>query len=53
MPDMYCVISLKKAVADEPEANRLFGIIKQALVSIPDLEIGGHATVNFNLEEPE
>ncbi len=52
MDEMFCLISIRKSVADAAEARRLFDLIKEKINDVPEIELQGHATTHFNLEVP-
>lgn len=53
MPDqMYVVITLRKPVTDPTQARAIYELVKQRLVDRPDVDITGHCTNHFSLEEP-
>jgi len=49
---MYLVITIRKPVPDRETGSTIFQLVKQRLEDRPDLEISGHVTNHFNLEEP-
>lgn len=49
---MKLVITLRKEVTDRDQGELIFNLIKQRLEDRPDVEITGHITNHFDLEEP-
>ncbi len=50
---MQLVITLRKEVADQPEGEQLFELVKQKLEDRPDIIVTGHVTNHFTeSEEP-
>lgn len=51
MDQMYCVITIRKDVADQAEGKRLSDLVKQKIADVPDIEVKGHVTTHFSLED--
>lgn len=49
---MYLVITLRKQVDDPEEGLHIYKLVKQKLADRPDVEIAGHITNHFDMEEP-
>lgn len=50
---MQLVITLRKEVADQPEAERIYELVKQKLKDRPDIKLTGHCSNHFAVpEEP-
>lgn len=50
---MQLVITIRREVADQPEAEALYEVVKQRLADRPSLELTGHCTNHFTDEDPE
>lgn len=48
---MYLVITLRKPVSDPDQGQQLFDLVKQRLQDRPDIDITGHVTNHFDLEQ--
>lgn len=48
---MYLVITLRKPVADAAQGQAIYDLVKQRLEDRPDIDITGHITNHFDLEE--
>lgn len=53
MEKFYLVITLRKEVADRDAGKTIYDLVKQRLEDRPDVQISGHVTNHFDLEEPE
>jgi len=54
MPEnKYAVITIRKPVNDSDQAKDIFNEVKELLSDVPDLEITGHYSNHFLIEEPE
>lgn len=52
MPDkMYLVITLRKEVPDRESGKAIYDIVKERLADRPDVEIKGHVTNHFDLDQ--
>ena len=52
MPDkMYLVITLRKEVPDRDTGKAIYDLVKERLVDRPDVEIHGHITNHFDLDQ--
>lgn len=52
MPDqMFLIVTIRKPVADRDEARQIYDTVKTRLADRPQLEITGHATNHFDLED--
>jgi len=52
MPDkMYVILTARKEVADKTEARAVFDLVKQKLQDRPDIELTGHCSNHFDLEQ--
>lgn len=49
---MILTIVARKPVADPEEGQQVYEWVKQKLSERPDVEISGHVTNHFDLEEP-
>lgn len=50
---MFLVITLRKEVPDRDQGKLIFDLVKERLFDRPDVEVQGHVTNHFDLEEPE
>lgn len=48
---MYLVITLRKEVPDRETGKVIYELVKQKMSDRPDVEIRGHVTNHFDLEE--
>lgn len=48
---MYAIITLRKEVPDRDTARAIYDLVKQKLIDRPDIEITGHASNHFDLEQ--
>lgn len=52
MPDkMYVTITLRKEVPDRDTGKAIYDLVKQRLEDRPDVQVTGHVTNHFNLDE--
>jgi len=51
MNQMYCVITIRKDVADQAEGKRLFDAVSEKIADVPDIETHAHVTNHFSLQE--
>jgi len=49
---MQLIITLRKKVADQPEAQQIYEFVKQKLESRPDVTISAHCSNHFVVPEP-
>ena len=47
MAQMYLVITIRKPIADAPEGDAIYELVKTKLENRPDLEIKGHVSNHF------
>lgn len=50
---MYLVITLRKEVADRDAGKVIYDLVKERLADRPDVEVQGHVTNHFDMEEPQ
>lgn len=48
---MYLIITLRKEVPDRDAGKIIYELVKQRLDDRPDVEIRGHVTNHFDLDE--
>lgn len=48
---MYVIITAKKEVPDRDAARAIYDTVKTRMADRPDIEIHGHATNHFDLDE--
>ena len=48
---MYVVITARKEVPDRDAARAIYDTLKQKLADRPDIELRGHCTNHFDLDE--
>lgn len=48
---MYLVITLRKEVEDRDAGKVIYDLVKQRMTDRPDVEVTGHVTNHFDLEE--
>ena len=48
---MYLVITLRKEVADPDEGLFIYNLVKERLNDHPEVEITGHVTNHFQIDE--
>lgn len=48
---MQLVITLRKDVADRDEGEQIYELVKTRLEDHPEVEVNGHVTNHFDLEE--
>lgn len=48
---MYLVITLRKEVPDREAGKAIYELVKQKMSDRPDVEIHGHVTNHFDLDE--
>ncbi|MBA7705085.1 hypothetical protein ES703_113909 [subsurface metagenome] len=52
MPDqMFIVLTLRKPVPDAAAARQIYDLVKDRLSDHPDVEISGHCTNHFDLDQ--
>lgn len=53
MPDdkMYLIITLRKEVPDRDAGKLIYDLVKQRMADRPDVEVTGHVTNHFDLEQ--
>lgn len=49
---MYLVITVRKPVENPEQGRTTYDAVKARLADRPELEITGHVTNHFNMEEP-
>ncbi len=50
---MQLVITLRKEVSGQTEGQLIFELVKERLKDRSDIEVHGHVTNHFEIEEPE
>lgn len=48
---MYLVITLRKEVEDREAGQTIYELVKIKLADRPDIEVHGHVTNHFDMEE--
>jgi len=48
---MYIVITLRREVPDRDTARIIYDLVKTKMADRPDVEISGHCSNHFDLEE--
>ena len=48
---MYLIITLRREVPDRDTARQIYDLVKTKMEDRPDVEISGHASNHFDLEE--
>lgn len=48
---MYIIITARKEVADAAEARTIYEVVKQKLADRPDIQLTGHCSNHFDLEQ--
>ncbi len=48
---MYIIITLRKEVPDAAAARVLYDYVKSLLVNRPDVEVSGHCSNHFDLDQ--
>lgn len=51
MDKMYLVIALRKEVPDRDTGKTIYDLVKQRMEDRPDIEIKGHVSNHFDLEQ--
>lgn len=53
MPEdkMYLVITLRKEVPDKEAGRVIYDLVKQRMVDRPDVQVAGHVSNHFDLEQ--
>jgi len=52
MPDkMYLIVTLRKEVPDRDTGKAIYELVKQRMADRPDVELHGHVTNHFDLDE--
>lgn len=49
---MILTVTARKEVADRDEGKAIYDIIKQKMADRPDVELTGHVTNHFDLDQP-
>jgi len=50
---MYVIITARKEVPDRDQARAIYDLVKARLEDRPDVELHGHCTNHFDLDEDE
>lgn len=48
---MYLIVTLRKEVPDRNTGRQIYDLIKQRMTDRPDVELTGHVTNHFDLDE--
>ncbi|MBA7543665.1 hypothetical protein ES705_36002 [subsurface metagenome] len=48
---MQIIITLRKDVADAPEARAIYDLVKQKMADKPEITVTGHCSNHFDLEQ--
>ncbi len=48
---MYLIITLRKEVPDRDTARQIYDLVKTRMADRPDVEVQGHASNHFDLED--
>lgn len=49
---MNLIITLRKEVPDREAGRAIYDLVKQKMADRPDVEIAGHVTNHFDLDQP-
>ncbi len=52
MDKMYLIITLRKEVPDRETGRTIYDLVKERMSDRPDVEIKGHVSNHFDLEQP-
>lgn len=53
MSQMFLVITIRKKVADVTEGQQVYNHVKDLVPDELELEISGHVTNHFDMEDPD